>query len=161
MSLCKYSQETWSSQVQAQLEAATVADQPRPQSDFEPLLIRFGSEVSSKNQIKSGSKSDRKQLKLIRQEKRAQRLSFWVRRPPGGVGVFHVKGWWPKTSCPPSKVCLPWVSIGVSLSVTGSLPFCCRGGYSGVEHLAVLFMCIFKKYHAGGNDRIHDLFGGA
>ena len=46
----------------------------------------------------------------FRQEKRAQRLTFWVRRPPGGVGVFHAKGWWPKSSCPPSKVCLPWVS---------------------------------------------------
>ena len=43
-------------------------------------------------------------------KKRAQRLTFWVRRPPGGVGVFHSKGWWPKTSCLPSKVCLPWVS---------------------------------------------------
>ena len=44
------------------------------------------------------------------QEKRAQRLTFWVRRPPGGVGGFHAKGRWPKSSCPPSKVCLPWVS---------------------------------------------------
>ena len=25
-------------------------------------------------------------------------------------GVFHAKGWWPKSSCPPAKVCLPWVS---------------------------------------------------
>ena len=31
-------------------------------------------------------------LSQFRQEKRAQRLSFWVRRPPGGVGVFHAKG---------------------------------------------------------------------
>ena len=46
----------------------------------------------------------------LRQEKRAQRLTFWVRRPPGGVGVFHPKGWWPRSSCPPSKVCLPWAS---------------------------------------------------
>ena len=46
----------------------------------------------------------------FRQEKRAQRLTFGVRRPPGRVGVFHAKGWWPKSSCPPSKVCLPWVS---------------------------------------------------
>ena len=29
---------------------------------------------------------------LARQEKRVQRLTFWVRRPPGGVGVFHAKG---------------------------------------------------------------------
>ena len=27
-----------------------------------------------------------------------------------GGGVFHPKGWWPKSSCAPSKVCLPWVS---------------------------------------------------
>ena len=25
-----------------------------------------------------------------------------------GVGVFHAKGWWPKSSCSPSKVCLPF-----------------------------------------------------
>ena len=49
-------------------------------------------------------------LLSFKREKGAQRLTFWVRRPPGGVGVFHVKGWWPKSSCPPSKVCLPWVS---------------------------------------------------
>ena len=24
-----------------------------------------------------------------------------------GLGVFHPKGWWPKSSCPASKVCLP------------------------------------------------------
>ena len=61
---------------------------------------------------------------LIRQEKRAQRLSFWVRRPPGGVGVFHTKGWWPKTSCPPSKLCLPWVSKRGIRDVPGILPGC-------------------------------------
>ena len=60
----------------------------------------------------------------FRQEKRAQRLSFWVRRPPGGVGVFHAKGWWPKTSCPPSKLCLPWVSKRGIRDVPGILPGC-------------------------------------
>ena len=60
----------------------------------------------------------------IRQEKRAQRLSFWVQRPPGGVGVFHAKGWWPKTSCPPSKLCLPWVSKRGIRDVPGILPGC-------------------------------------
>ena len=34
-------------------------------------------------------------FRFLRQEKRAQRLSFWVWRPPSGVGVFHAKGWWP------------------------------------------------------------------
>ena len=60
----------------------------------------------------------------VRQEKRAQRLSFWVRRPPGGVGVFHAKGWWPKTSCLPSKLCLPWVSKRGIRDVPGILPGC-------------------------------------
>ena len=49
-------------------------------------------------------------LLTLRQGKRAQRLTFWVRRPRGGVGVFHVKGWGSKSSCSPSKVRLPWVS---------------------------------------------------
>ena len=35
-------------------------------------------------------------------------LNFCVRRPLGGVGVFHSKGWWPKSSCPPSEVSLPF-----------------------------------------------------
>ena len=61
---------------------------------------------------------------MFRQEKRAQRLSFWVRRPPGGVGVFHAKGWWPKTSCPPSKLCFPWVSKRGIRDVPGILPGC-------------------------------------
>ena len=39
----------------------------------------------------------------------ARMVTFWVRRPPGGVGFFHAKGRWSKSSCPPSKVCLPWV----------------------------------------------------
>ena len=55
-------------------------------------------------------------------KERAQRLSFWVRRPPGGVGVFHAKGWWLKTSCPPSK--LPWVSKKGIRDVPGILPGC-------------------------------------
>ena len=53
-----------------------------------------------------------------------ERLSFWVRRPPGGVGVFHAKGWWPKTSCTPSKLCLPWVSKRGIRDVPGILPGC-------------------------------------
>ena len=60
----------------------------------------------------------------FRPEKRAQRLTFWVWRPPGGVGVFQSKGWWPKTSCLPSKVCLPWVSKRGIWDVPGILPGC-------------------------------------
>ena len=61
---------------------------------------------------------------FVRQEKRAQRLAFWVRRPLGGVGVFHGKGWWSKTSCSPSKLCLPWVSKRGIWDVPGILPGC-------------------------------------
>ena len=60
----------------------------------------------------------------LRQEKTAQRLTFWVWRLPGGVGVFHAKGWWPKTSCSPSKVCLPWVSKRGIWDVPAILPGC-------------------------------------
>ena len=42
-------------------------------------------------------------LMCIRQEKRAQRLTFSVRRPSGGVGAFQVKGWRSKSSFPHSK----------------------------------------------------------
>ena len=69
----------------------------------------------------------------IRQEKRAQRLTFWVRRPPGGVGVFHAMGWWPKSSCPPSKVCLPWVSKRGIWDVPGILPGCFFRTLGGVQ----------------------------
>ena len=59
---------------------------------------------------------------LSGKKKRAQRLTFWVLRPPGGAEVFHAKGWSPKSSCPPSKVCLPWVSKGGIWDVLGFLP---------------------------------------
>ena len=62
--------------------------------------------------------------KESRQETRAERFTFWVWKPPGGVGVFHAKGWWPKSSCPPSKVCLPWVSKRGISDVPGILPGC-------------------------------------
>ena len=73
------------------------------------LLSRF---PSSKSGFEKG-------LQKFRPEKRAQRLTFWARRLPGGVGVFHVKGWWPKSSCSPSEVCLPWVSKGGIWDVPG------------------------------------------
>ena len=63
-------------------------------------------------------------LVCIRQEKRAQRLTFWVRRPPGRMGVFHAKGWGSKTSRPPSKVCLPWVSKRGIWDIPKILPGC-------------------------------------
>ena len=44
---------------------------------------------------------------------------FWARRPPSRVG-----GWWPKSSRPPSKVCLPCVSKRGIWDVPGILPGC-------------------------------------
>ena len=40
------------------------------------------------------------------------------------MGVLHAIGWWPKSSCCPSKVCLPWVSKGGIWDVPGILPGC-------------------------------------
>ena len=42
------------------------------------------------------------------------------------MGVFHSKGWWSKSSCPPSIVCLPWVWKGGTWDVPGILPGCPR-----------------------------------
>ena len=39
-------------------------------------------------------------------KKKSTKINF---RPSGGVGFLLAKGWWPKSSCSPSKVCLPWV----------------------------------------------------
>ena len=71
-------------------------------------------------------------MSSVRPEKRAQRLPFWVRRPPGGVGVFRAKGWWPQSSCPPSKVCLPWVLKRGIWDVPGILPGC-PGNFAGMS----------------------------
>ena len=81
----------------------------------------------------------------IRPEKRAQRLAFWVRRPPGGVGVFLAKGWGSKTSCSPSKVRLPWVLKRGIWDVPGILPGC--PGPLGVFKKFVLkkFVRIFRS----------------
>ena len=57
--------------------------------------------------------------------KRAQRLTFWVRRPPGGVGVFHAKGWWPKKFVPSlESLC----SLGFEERNLG-----CRGNFAGMS----------------------------
>ena len=61
---------------------------------------------------------------MLRKEKRALRLTFLVRRRPGGEGFFHPKVWGSKSSCPPSKVCLPWVSRRGIWDVPKILPGC-------------------------------------
>ena len=61
-------------------------------------------------------------ISCFQARKKSTKINFWVRRPPGGVGVFHAKGWWPKSSCSPSKVCLPWVSTGMSRDFCRDVP---------------------------------------
>ena len=41
-----------------------------------------------------------------------------------GGGVFHAKGWWPKSSCSPSKVCLSLASKRGIPDIPGILPGC-------------------------------------
>ena len=41
-----------------------------------------------------------------------------------GSSTFHAKGWWPKSSCPPLKVCLPWVRQRGIWDVPRILPGC-------------------------------------
>ena len=53
--------------------------------------------------------------------------------------VFHAEGWGSKTSCPPSKVCLPWVSGRGIWDVPGILP-----GYPGP--LGVFKKSVQKKF---------------
>ena len=89
---------------------------------FVPGILALGEQPAKTTFLKTTPFSTFPEI--LRQEKRAQRLSFWVRRPPGGVGVFHAKGRWPKTSCPPSKLCLPWVSKRGIRDVPGILPGC-------------------------------------
>ena len=82
-------------------------------------------------------------------KKRAQRLTFGVRRPPGGVEVFHAKGWWPKSSCPPSKVCLPWVSKRGAWDVPRSLPGCPGPLRVFKKFMLKMFVCIFRSLNKG------------
>ena len=56
--------------------------------------------------------------------RKSTKINFGGPETPGGMGVFHAKGWWSKSSCPPSKVCLPWVWKGGTRDVPGILPGC-------------------------------------
>ena len=42
-------------------------------------------------------------LQMSGKKKKSANLNFWVRTSSVGVGVFHVKGWGPKSSVCPSK----------------------------------------------------------
>ena len=61
----------------------------------------------------------------IRQEERAQRLTLWVwRLSRWGGRLPREGGSGSKSSCPPSKVCLPWVSKGGIWDVPRISPGC-------------------------------------
>ena len=68
-------------------------------------------------------------------------------------GIFHAKGWWPKSSCPPSKVCFPWVSKRGIWDVPGILPGC--PGPLGVTKKFVQkkFVRIFRSLPKAGQDK--------
>ena len=107
-----------------------------------PILYYF--------ELKLGSISEHTVLLLPGYRKKSTKIiTFWVRRPPGGVGVFHAKGWWPKTSCSLSlslsKACLPWVSKRGIWDVPGILLGC--PGPLGVFQKFVLkkFVRIFRS----------------
>ena len=64
-------------------------------------------------------------LQSIRQEKKSTKIKFLGSGDrPVGWGSSTRRGWWPKTSCPPSKLCLPWVSKRGIRDVPGILPGC-------------------------------------
>ena len=66
-----------------------------------------------------------------------------------GWGSSTRRGWWPKTSCPPSKVCLPWVSKKGIWDVPRILPGC--PGPLGVFEKLVQknFVPIFRSLRTG------------
>ena len=89
-------------------------------------------------------KNSLKRFLGIRQQKRAQRLTFWVRRPPGGVGVFHAKGWWPKVRALPRKfVFLGFRREEPGMSQEFARMFWTLGVLNGVQKV-----CAIKKVRA-------------
>ena len=69
---------------------------------------------------------------LIHARQKSTKIKFLGPETARWGGVFHAKGWWPKSSCPPSKVCLPWVSKGGIWDVPGFVPGC-PGPLSGFK----------------------------
>ena len=65
-----------------------------------------------------------KSQRYLREEKRAQRLTFWVRRLPGRVGVLPREGVVAEKFVPPSNFFLSWVLNRVFWNVQGILPGC-------------------------------------
>ena len=60
---------------------------------------------------------------LVRQEKRPQILTFGSGDRPVGWGSSTQKGWWPKSSCPPSRVCLPCVQKVSAKNIRATFSF--------------------------------------
>ena len=62
--------------------------------------------------------------KNIQARKKSTKINFLGPETDRWGGVFHAKGWWPRSSCSPSKVCLPWVWKREIWDVPGISPGC-------------------------------------
>ena len=60
----------------------------------------------------------------VQARKKSTKINFLGPETARWGGVFHAKGWGSKTSCPPSKLCLPWVSKRGIWDIPGMLPGC-------------------------------------
>ena len=67
------------------------------ESDLEVFFFNFNLICMFGSQSKSG-------------KKKSTKINFLGPETARWGGGLHAKGWWPKSSCSPSKVCLPWVS---------------------------------------------------
>ena len=102
----------------------------------------------------------------FRQEKRAQRLTVWVRRPPSGVGVFHAKGWCRRVCALPRK----FVFLGFRREESGMSREFCRdvrtpGGVQKVcaqktVHKCLLVCFVSFSPHIGQKALRVDIFKG-
>ena len=78
----------------------------------------------------------------------------------GGDLPRDVKGWWPKTSCPPSKLCLPWVSKRGIRDVPGILPGCPGPLAVFKKFVQKNFVCIFRSHTSEAkNQPKEEVFG--
>ena len=85
---------------------------------------------------------------ILRQEKKSTKINFWVRRPPAGVGVFtagvgvfHVKGWGSKSSCPPRPSLSSLGFEGRNLGCPGNFAGMSRPPW-GVQKVCAKNVCV-------------------
>ena len=77
--------------------------------------------------------------------KRAQRLTFWVLRPPGWMGGLLCEGAVVEKCVHFSKVCFPWVSKGGNLGCPGiftRMSQTCGGVQKGLRKVCAHFSAL-------------------